>query len=134
MRLILDTNLLISAILSKQLRQRLEPVIIEPETRLLICKELLEEFSQVIRRPKFENYVSTKQTNDYLAFLQQKFEVIEILSEVQVCRDSDDDFLLALAQDGKADYLITGDNDLLVLSQFGQTRIVNLTTFLQNLN
>jgi uncharacterized protein len=48
-----------------------------------------------------------------------------------VCRDSKDNFLLALAKDGKADYLLTGDKDLLELVQFGNTRIETLAVFLE---
>ena len=44
---------------------------------------------------------------------------------VTVCRDADDNFLLALCLDGHADFLITGDQDLLVLKAFGSTRIIS---------
>jgi len=126
MRIILDTNLLISALLSKNLRERLEIVVIEPNLNLLVCNELLDEFYNVIQRPKFNKYISQSQLNDYMKFLQPRFNYIQLISKIDMCRDRADNFLLALAKDGNADYLITGDNDLLVLSNFEQTRIVTL--------
>jgi uncharacterized protein len=54
-----------------------------------------------------------------------------LVSNVSLCRDKEDDFLLTLARDGKATYLITGDKDLITIDTFEQTRIVTLTEFLQ---
>ena len=50
-------------------------------------------------------------------------------SEVEVCRDPNDNFLLSLAKDGQADFLITGDKDLLVIQEFEGTRIVTFKEF-----
>ena len=58
-------------------------------------------------------------------------EIIDVKSKVDTCRDKEDNFLLALAKDGKADYLITGDKDLLVIESFGKTKITNVTDFLK---
>lgn len=57
-------------------------------------------------------------------------DFIEVKSIVTVCRDSKDNFLLALAKDGQADYLLTGDKDLLELKKFGKTRIKTIVTFI----
>jgi hypothetical protein len=55
--------------------------------------------------------------------------LIEIASTVEICRDEKDNFLLALAKDSKADFLITGDKDLLVLNVFENTKILTFTEF-----
>jgi len=57
--------------------------------------------------------------------------LITVVSAIEVCRDPKDNFLLSLAIDGKADYLLTGDKDLLELKQIQQTKIQTLTDFLQ---
>lgn len=57
-------------------------------------------------------------------------DFIEVKSIVTVCRDSKDNFLLALAKDGQPDYLLTGDKDLLELKKFGKTRIKTIVTFI----
>jgi putative PIN family toxin of toxin-antitoxin system len=61
-------------------------------------------------------------------------KVVDVRSSVDVCRDPKDNFLLALAQDGVADYLITGDKDLLSMKKWGATKIVSLTDFEKVLN
>jgi hypothetical protein len=57
-------------------------------------------------------------------------DLIEVETRVKICRDSNDDFLLSLSEDGKVDYLITGDNDLLDLKTFGKTKIVTIKDFI----
>lgn len=57
-------------------------------------------------------------------------DLLQVESFVTVCRDPKDNFLLALAKDGKADYLLTGDKDLLALIKFGKTKIKTITAFL----
>lgn len=61
-------------------------------------------------------------------------EFIQVTTTIDLCRDPEDNFLLALAKDGRADYLLTGDNDLLVLNQFEQTKIVKISDFIQMLD
>jgi putative PIN family toxin of toxin-antitoxin system len=52
-------------------------------------------------------------------------------TQIEICRDPKDNFLLSLSIDGKADFLITGDNDLLELTQFGSTSILTIADFLK---
>jgi putative PIN family toxin of toxin-antitoxin system len=55
---------------------------------------------------------------------------IEVISVINKCRDSKDNFLLSLAIDGNATHLLTGDKDLLILKNFGQTKILTITEYL----
>ena len=55
--------------------------------------------------------------------------IIQVSSVVEICRDAKDNFLLALAKDSQADYLITVDADLLVIKKFEHTEIVTYTEF-----
>lgn len=66
-----------------------------------------------------------------LSAFEPFIDLIEVESIVTICRDPKDNFLLALAKDGKADYLITGDNDLLVLNKFGKTKIITITNLIE---
>lgn len=59
---------------------------------------------------------------------------INVKSKINLCRDKKDNFLLSLAIDGKADYLITGDKDLLELERFQNTNIVTLSDFINTNN
>lgn len=66
-----------------------------------------------------------------LSVFEPFMELIEVNSNINVCRDPKDDFLLALAKDGNANFLLTGDKDLLELKRFGHTNIVALSHFLE---
>lgn len=59
-------------------------------------------------------------------------DLVEVKSIITICRDTKDNFLLALAKDGKADYLLTGDKDLLELKKFGRTKIKTITSFINS--
>ena len=65
-----------------------------------------------------------------LSTFEPYIDLIEVESIVTICRDPKDNFLLALAKDGKADYLLTGDKDLLDLIKFGKTKIKTITAFI----
>jgi hypothetical protein len=55
---------------------------------------------------------------------------VNVKSKIEMCRDSKDNFLLSLAVDGNADYLITGDKDLLILEKVNKTLIVTIQEYL----
>ncbi len=57
-------------------------------------------------------------------------EWIEVESKVEVCRDPGDNFILALAKDGQADYIVTGDKDLMELSLFENIVILTMSELL----
>lgn len=65
--------------------------------------------------------------------MAQRAHFIEVSSIVNISRDAKDNFLLALAKDGKATHLLTGDKDLLVLKKFGRTKIMTLTEYLSTI-
>ena len=66
-----------------------------------------------------------------LTIFDPYIDFVKIKSKIEICRDSKDDFLLALAKDGKVSFLITGDNDLLEIGQFGETSIIKITDFIK---
>ena len=96
-------------------------------------KELIEEFLTVAKRPKFEKYFSDDIISDLLRLFDKYGKLIDVLTETDVCRDLKDNFLLNLAVDSKANYLITGDSDLLVIKKIKKTRIITLTDFIEEL-
>jgi len=130
MKVILDTNILVSTLLSKTMRARLARVFTDPRMTIVVNYELLAEFQQVLQRPKIKKHLSDEQIQTFLTFLQRRVEIIEMTSNVEFCRDPKDDYLLALCKESQADYLISGDQDLLVLEEFEQTKILPLSKFL----
>jgi putative PIN family toxin of toxin-antitoxin system len=130
-RVIIDTNLWISFLITKEY-SRLDAILSDKLVILLYCQQLIDEFIEVAQRPKFKKYFTTKDLQTLLLAISRRAQFIDVSSIVEVCRDSKDNFLLALAKDGKASHLITGDKDLLVLKKFGKTKILTLTEYLLN--
>ena len=128
LKIILDTNVLISFLISKELNF-LDELFFSTNVKLLFSKESLHELFEVIERPKISKYFTSIKQDSLFNQLNQVSLLIETKSKINVCRDPNDDFLLILAKDGKADYLITGDKDLLILNPFNKTKICTPTEF-----
>jgi len=125
MRIILDTNIWISYLISKELFW-IDNFFKLNDFELLFSDRLLSEFFRVIQRPKIKKYFTKEKLDQLIDRFEDYGTMIEPKSKIQQCRDSNDDFLLELAIDGKADYLVTGDNDLLVLETIDDCKIITL--------
>ena len=129
-RAIVDVNIWISFLIGGRL-QRIFDVLVRPQITLVFSKELLDELYVVTQRPKFKKYfASSEKVEELLEFLSSMGEMV-ILPDVvpDRCRDCKDDYLLELAMLSQADFLITGDNDLLVLQTIGDCQIVTAAEF-----
>ena len=129
-RIIVDTNIFISFLINSDY-SKLDKIIIENKATLLLSNELIDELITVLSRPKFKKYISKEDLNTLMLFFNEYGELVNVTSKVKLSRDANDDFLLALAKDGKATFLITGDKDLLVLKKINQTKIVSISDFLK---
>lgn len=127
-RVIIDTNLWISFLLTRDIAT-LDKLFADNSITLLFSQDLLDEFIEVARRPKFKKYFSLSDLQDLLHELSLRAEFIAVTSAVTACRDPKDNFLLSLAADGKATHLITGDKDLLELGDFEETKIVRISAY-----
>ena len=132
-KVIIDTNLWISFLISKQLKS-LKSLLVEQTIQPILSEQLLQEIALVTQRPKLQKYFPQSKVNELIDFLQIIGLSIDIRSEVSLCRDEKDNYLLALAKDSQADFLITGDKDLLVLQQFESTKIVTYQQFSQDIS
>ena len=130
LRLVIDTNLWISFIISKKLNL-LEPILFAENTRILFSSELVEELQATITKPKLKKYFSENALEEMLTVFDPYIDFITVKSTVSICRDPNDNFLLALAKDGKANYLLTGDNDLLDIGKYEKTIIIKISEFLE---
>jgi len=115
-RLVLDTNTLISRMLvPKGTAARAVDKALAAGV-LLASEETLNELADVLARPKFNRYVSLEERQQFLALLGGVVRVISIQHRIQACRDPKDDKFLHVALNGEAQWLITGDQDLLSLA------------------
>ena len=127
-RIILDTNLWISFLLTKNL-SNFDTIMANGKVSLLFSQELLTEFIEVTQRSKFRKYFNAADLDALLLKIKGRANYISVKSKVTVCRDPKDNFLLALALDGKATHLITGDKDLLILKNYRKTKILSIAEY-----
>lgn len=129
-KIILDTNIWISFLISKSLKG-IDKLIFSKKVILLFSDELMTEFIDVTSREKLKPYFTKEDIVSLIDIIEEYGKIINVKSKVEICRDKEDNFLLSLAKDGEADYLITGDKDLLIIKKFEKTRIIKLTDFLE---
>jgi putative PIN family toxin of toxin-antitoxin system len=127
-RIVIDTNVWISFFISKALK-KLKGYLGKEDIVVLISDELFDELLEVLYRPRISKYIKKEDVLEIIGLIQFKAEWIEIKQRTTICRDKKDNFLLDLAISGNADYLITGDNDLLVIDEFEGTEIVDFRAF-----
>jgi len=131
-RVVIDTNLWISFLLTKDLK-KLDTIIAVQELTLIISQELIDEIVEVTQRSKFRRYFPLDDVEELLIKIRSRGILTNVTSIVTDCRDLKDNFLLALSMDGKATHLITGDKDLLELETFGMTKVLTITEYLMQL-
>jgi putative PIN family toxin of toxin-antitoxin system len=133
MRVILDTNILLSALITRGT----PPDQLYEEWRhgrfdLVTAEQQLEELNRVSRRPFFLASLKPSEIGRMVNDIRRLAVMCDSLPSVIISPDPDDDFLLAVAQAAAADYLVTGDkNDLLSLKSHGCTRIVTARELVQ---
>jgi uncharacterized protein len=129
-RIIIDTNLWISFLITKDFI-KLDEILFSKSSIIVFSQELLDEFLEVAKRPKFQRFFSSSDIEEILETIDEYADFVTVQTKVNVCRDPKDDFLLALSIDGNADFLLTGDADLLSINKFGETTILTIADFLQ---
>lgn len=136
MRVILDTNILLTGVISPRAAPaRLLEAWIERRFTLISHELQLAEIREVSRRPKIRAWVRPAEIGRLVNQITALAEMPHSLPAVERSRDPRDDFLLALSDEGAADWLVTGDkNDLLALERHGPTHIVTASRFVAALN
>ena len=131
MRVVLDTNILVSALLVQTgYPATIYRVWSEGNFTLLTSAEQLDELRATLHKPAIAARIKPYNAGRLVNEIKELAEIIEELPRVQRSPDATDDFLLALCEGGKADYLVTGDKSgLLTLARHGATRIVSARDF-----
>ncbi|MFN9735284.1 MAG: putative toxin-antitoxin system toxin component, PIN family [Microcystis sp.] len=129
---VFDTNVLVSALLSKNGKARQAFNKARTLGKLLMSESTLLELVTVFARPKLNKYVSSLEKEIFIVTIAKETKVIEIQSEIVVCRDEKDNQYLELAIDGQATCIVSGDSDLLVLNPFREIPNVTIQEFLDH--
>jgi len=132
-KIIIDTNWWISFILSKYL-EGLPDFFFSERFDFYFSSELLQEVNNTLEYSRSIKRINEINLQTYIDFVEESSVIIDSTSVVTICRDKKDNFLLALAKDAGADFLITRDPDLLILKKFDNTSIVTLQQFLEIIN
>jgi putative PIN family toxin of toxin-antitoxin system len=130
LRLVFDTNVLISGLLSDNSVPQKIFDYAQANAILLISQETFQELAEALTRSKFDRYIPLEKRSKFLNLLSLKAEMIEITTKINLCHDPKDNKFLELAVNGKADYLISGDQDLLILNPFQEISILSPQVFI----
>lgn len=128
MKVILDTNVIISSFATRGLCHSVFEICLD-RFEIVISSTLIKEIRYVLKRKLKLPNLFIAETLDYLSENATSVEVNKSLSGV--CRDPEDDHIIALADSARANYIITGDEDLLILKKHGVTQIVTPRQFWQ---
>jgi putative PIN family toxin of toxin-antitoxin system len=129
-RVVIDTNVFISALLNPVGTPRKVINIAISQFTILQSEATYQELETRISKKKFDKYLEKDDRLDFLPSLKNRSLFVDILHETTVCSDSDDNKFLELALSGMAQYIITGDNDLLSLNTYQGIRIITPAEFL----
>ena len=131
MKIVLDTNVLISALIKEgKPRDLLFEILLNHE--LITSKEILEEVATIANEPRIRRYVDQEDIADFLRDLASSASIVKINSKFKAVKeDPDDDTILRTAIDGRARLVVSGDTHLLDMKRFRGIRIVSVGEMLQ---
>jgi putative PIN family toxin of toxin-antitoxin system len=131
MRFVIDTNIFISAALKADSSPRYAFRWIEQHGRVLKSLATEQELYRTLAKPKLAGLLLGNDFINRLTEMVRTAELIEVIEEIRVCRDPDDDKFLALAVNGRADMIVSGDVDLLALHSFRGIPILDPAAFVR---
>lgn len=127
-KIIVDSNIWISFLIGRNLIG-LQNHIDSQNLKIITCNEQLIELSEVFKKPKLKKYFTKDQITEFFELLDESSDSIIISTKSNIYRDPKDNYLVSLALDSKADFLISGDKDLLELNKIGETVVLKYADF-----
>ena len=129
LRVVLDTNVLVSAIISEGKSRELLRMGIAKQFSIVTSDLILKELVVVLRRPKFKT--SPDEVQRVIVALMRTAEVVNVTSKFKAVKeDPKDDMVVETAYDGNADMIVTGDSHLLALNNFKEIKIISVEKML----
>ena len=128
--IVIDTNVFISGLLNTNGTPRKVINLVSHQFKILQSEVTYQELETRLGKKKFDKYLGKKDRLDFLLALRQKSLFIDIVHKTMICSDLDDNKFLELAVSGMAQYIITGDNDLLILNTYQGIPIITPAEFL----
>jgi len=124
-KIILDTNVIVSSLIQKNYPYLIVDHCIDGHAIICVSNAILQEYLQVLARPKFSKFADFKTNADFLiARLSEISEIYEPKDRLEIIKDEPDNRLLELADISKADFIITGNTNDFTSQIHNKTRIV----------
>ena len=130
---VIDTNIFISSLIGNGNPSLIIDYLIEKEFRLIISHALIDELFDVLSRPRFKKYFTYDDIKELASLVQSYARITPPGTRLQICRDPKDDIVLECAVAGEADYIVTGDEDLLCLTSYRNIHIITPAQFIRTL-
>jgi len=131
MRIVVDINVIASAVYFGGKPYDLLKLIMEEKVSAIASKEIVDEYEEILARlqhkfPKLSKSIPFQE-------IVGKLTVIKVSSDIRICRDSEDDKFISCAVDGRCIYIVSGDNDLLSLKDYDGIEIITVAQFFERL-
>lgn len=132
MKIVLDTNVLVSALIKSGKPRKLLFEIIQRKHELILSREILEEFAHVAADPKIRKYVKQEDIIRFLRDIANMAKIVRVKSRFKIVKeDPADDTILRTCHDAKARYIVSGDKHLQNLRRFRGIKIVTVNEMLR---
>ena len=130
MKIVIDTNIFVSSFFWKGNPRKVIDRVVNGFDELFITDVILNEIKSVMSKEKFN--LEKQEVNDYIKIIEHFSHKIFLDNEIEnISRDPDDNKILKCGLGGKVDYIISGDNDLLVLKEYKGIRIITPKEYLE---
>jgi uncharacterized protein len=131
MKIVFDTNVLVSALITTGRAKELFLKAVEGQIQLVLSEGILNEFKEVARDPRISKYVDREDVAVFLEILRRKAKIVRVKSKLRIVKeDLADDVILRTAIDGKTDWIVSGDRHVLSVGSFRGIKIVTVNEML----
>lgn len=124
-RVVVDTNVVVSGLLRESSVPGRASAKARHTATLLVSQDTMRELADVLAKTKFDRYVTTEQRVQFIRLIASVAEFIPIIYPVRECRDPTDDKFLEVALNGRADVIVSGDEDLLMMNPWRNVTILS---------
>ena len=124
-RIVIDTNVIVSGLIQRSYPYLiLNELFLEDKIEICLSDELVFEYYEVLHRPKFSRYNDfLVRAESLLVQIQSRGKLYYPTQQVQIIKDDDDNMLLELAEECKADFIITGNTNDFQIASYKETQI-----------
>lgn len=131
-KVVIDTNIFVSAFLGSKNAKLIVRDIFSEQHQIVMSHEQLHEIKAVLLRPKFSKYIHPNELDEFLSLLSLKIIAPSNYGKISDCRDPKDNMILEAAVYGNANFIISGDEDLLTLNPYRWIKILSPIAFIKH--